>query len=66
MGQDYGVNLSHKADGFGQGHNDLLIMVKVFIAEGPALAVFKPFVADLIAPEVERLQAGYFQKVRKS
>ncbi len=45
---NYSVNLSHEADSFGQGHNYLLIMVKVFKGEIVALAVFEPFMADLI------------------
>jgi hypothetical protein len=43
-----GVNFSHEADGFGQGHHNPLIMVKVFKGEGPALAVIEPFVAEMI------------------
>jgi hypothetical protein len=37
MGVNGGVNVSHEADSCGQGHNDLLIMVEVFKAEGAAL-----------------------------
>ena|GEM_PF-4468853 len=35
LGFDGGFNLSHEVDGFGQGHNNLLIMMKVFTGEGP-------------------------------
>ncbi len=46
---NYSVNLSHEADGFGQGHDNRLVVVKVFKGEGLAFAVLEPFVggADL-------------------
>jgi hypothetical protein len=59
LGVNGGVNLSHEADGFGQGDNDLLIMVEVFKGEGPALAVLEPFVPNFISP-FERLKVKIF------
>ncbi len=46
VGVDDGVNFPHETDGFGQGHNDLLVVVKVFKGEGLAFAVLEPFVAE--------------------
>ncbi len=43
------VYFSHEAASLGQGDNYFLVMMKVLKAEGPALAVLEPFIADLIA-----------------
>ena len=56
------VNLFHKAKGFAQGHNDLMIMVNFFKTEGPAFVVLEPFMADLIAADREYI-GGYLQGI---
>lgn len=53
VGFNNGVYLSHEADGFGQGHYDLLVVVKFFKGESAAFAVLEPLMAHLIAPDGE-------------
>ncbi len=53
MGVDHFVDLGHQADGFVQGDDNLVIVRDVFLREYTAFAVFKPFLADLIATDVE-------------
>ena len=48
VGVNGGVNLSHEADGFGRGHHNFLIVVKVCEGEGPAFAVLEPFMTDMM------------------
>lgn len=47
------INFGHEADGLVQGGDDFAVMVDVSVAEGAAFAVFEPFVADLVAADVE-------------
>ena len=47
------VNLCHKADGFGERHDNLLVMLPVLGGQGTAFAIFQPFLADLVAANVE-------------
>lgn len=50
---DHGVNLPHQPDGFGEGDNEFLVVGDVVFREGAAFAVFEPFLADLVAADVE-------------
>ena len=47
------VDLSHEADGFGEGHDDFVVVGDIVVGEGAAFAVFEPFLADLVAADVE-------------
>ena len=47
------VDLSHQPDGLGQGDDYLLVVSDVLVAEGAALAVLEPLVADLVAADVK-------------
>ena len=47
------VYLCHVTDGLIQGHNDSLVVAGVFVGQFAALAVFQPFLADLVAANVE-------------
>ena len=53
MGFNNLVNLRHQADGFGQCDDDFLVVSDVVLRERAAFAVFQPFLADLIAADVE-------------
>ena len=53
MGFDDLVDLCHEADGFGEGDDDLVVVGDVFVGQGAAFAVLEPFLADLIAADVE-------------
>lgn len=50
---DCGIDPGHEADGFGQGDDDFLVMGDVILRERAAFAVFEPFLADLVAADVE-------------
>src|SRR5690606_28522188 len=50
---DHLVDLGHQADGFLQGDHDLVVVGNVVVAEGAAFAVLEPFLADLVAADVE-------------
>ena len=47
------VDFLHEADGFVEGDDDAVVVGEVVGGEGPALAVFEPFLADLVAADVE-------------
>src|SRR6202008_5004870 len=47
------VDLSHKADGFVQGNDDLLVEGDVILRERAAFAIFEPFLANLITADVK-------------
>ena len=47
------VDLGHEAEGFAEGDDDFVVVGDVFGAEGAAFAVFEPFLADLVAADVE-------------
>ena len=50
---DNGVYFGHQTDGFGKGNDDAVVVGDVVLGEGPAFAVFEPFLADLVAVDVE-------------
>lgn len=50
---DDGVNFGHDADGFGEGHDDFLVMVSVVVGEVAAFAVLEPLFADVVAADVK-------------
>ena len=50
---DCRVDLGHQADCLAEGDDDLLVVLHVFVGEFPALAVFQPFLADLVAADVK-------------
>src|SRR6266581_2360639 len=50
---DHDVDLGHEADGFGEGDDDFLVVGEVVLRELPSFAVFEPFLADLVAADVE-------------
>lgn len=47
------VYLRHQADGFVEGDDYFLVVGDVVFGEGAAFAVFEPFLADLVAADVE-------------
>jgi hypothetical protein len=53
------VNLLHQVDDFTQGDDDLVVAANVILRERAAFAVFEPFLANLIAADVEVLQAPW-------
>ena len=53
VGFDDFVDLGHQADGFAEGEDDLVVVGDVFVVQGAAFAVFEPFLADLVAADVE-------------
>jgi len=53
VGVDDLVDLGHEADGFGEGDDDLLVVDDVVFRERAALAVFQPFLADLVAADMK-------------
>jgi hypothetical protein len=51
----YGVvNQTHQANGFGERRDNPLVVLEVVKGQFAALAVFEPFLADLIAADVKR------------
>jgi hypothetical protein len=50
---DHRVNLRHQPDGFGESDDDFLVMRPILGGQGPTFAVFQPFLADLVAADVE-------------
>ena len=53
MGFDALVDFGHEADGFVEGHDDAMVMDKIVGGERSAFAVLEPFLADLVAADVE-------------
>ncbi len=53
VGFDDLVDLGHEADGFAEGDDDLVVVGDVFVGQGAAFAVLEPFLADLVAADVE-------------
>src|SRR6266487_6182986 len=47
------INLIHQKDGLSQRCYNSLIMLDVFVRQNPLLAVFQPFVTNLIAADME-------------
>src|SRR2546426_12005656 len=47
------INLLHRSNGFGKGEDDFLVVGAVVGGELPTFAVFEPFLANLVAAEVE-------------
>jgi hypothetical protein len=47
------VDFAHQADGFGEGDDDLLVVVNVVGREFAAFAILEPFFADLIAADMK-------------
>ena len=59
VGGDGLVDFGHEADGFIQGDDDFLVVGEVVVGELAAAAVFEPFVADLVAADVEVPDGGW-------
>lgn len=52
------VDFAHEANGFGEGDDDLLVVVNVVGGEEAAFAILQPLLAYLIAADVELSKAG--------
>src|SRR3990167_3032902 len=50
---DHFVDHLHESDGFRKSDNDFVVVGDVVLCERAAFAVFEPFLADLIAADVE-------------
>ena len=47
------VDFGHQADGVGQGDDDFVVVGDVVRGEDPPFTVLEPFLADLVAADVE-------------